>query len=120
MNSVSKVQFGQLNDKRFYFCDGISIPYSHPLLEIWERKNLNIETFIVLLNKKEKLSECEVVKKIPQLDIIRQIHNQIPLSYELNSGTNFISFGWKPTKEYIKSGGWKCLQFMMVNFMETY
>ena len=34
MNSVSKVQFGQLNDKRFYFCDGISIPYGHPLLEI--------------------------------------------------------------------------------------
>ena len=63
MNSVSKVQFGQLNDKRFYFCDGISIPYGHPLLEIWERKTLNIETFIVLLKKKEKLSECEVVKK---------------------------------------------------------
>ena len=124
MNSVSKVQFGQLNDKRFYLCDGIvSIPYGHPLLEIWERTNLNIETFIVLLKKKKKQllqEECEVVKKIPQLDIIRQIYNQIPLSYELNSDTNFISFGWKPTKEYIKSGGWKWLQFMMVNFMETY
>ena len=34
MKSVSKVQFGQLNDKRFYFCDGIvSLPNGHPLLE---------------------------------------------------------------------------------------
>ena len=34
MKSVSKVQFGQLNDKRFYFSNGIiSLPYSHPYLE---------------------------------------------------------------------------------------
>ena len=34
MKSISKVQFGQLNDKRFYFANGIlSLPYGHPLLE---------------------------------------------------------------------------------------
>ena len=34
MKSVSKGQFGQLNDKRFYFSNGIvSLPYSHPFLE---------------------------------------------------------------------------------------
>ena len=34
MKSVSKVQFGQLNDKRFYFPNGIiSLPYGHPYLE---------------------------------------------------------------------------------------
>ena len=34
MKSVSKVQFGQLNDKRFYFSNSIlSLPYGHPLLE---------------------------------------------------------------------------------------
>ena len=34
MKSVSKVQFGQLNDKRFYFSNGIvSLPYGHPFLE---------------------------------------------------------------------------------------
>ena len=33
MKSVSKVQFGQLNDKRFYFSNGIiSLPYGHPYL----------------------------------------------------------------------------------------
>ena len=34
MKSVSKVQFGQLNDKRFYFSNGlVSLPYGHPYLE---------------------------------------------------------------------------------------
>ena len=60
------------------------------------------------------------MKKIPRLDIVRQIYNQIPLLYELNSDTNFITFSGKPTKEYIKSDSWKLLQFMMVNFMEMF
>ena len=34
MKSVSKVQFGQLNDKRFYFSNGIMpLPFGHPYLE---------------------------------------------------------------------------------------
>ena len=34
MKSVSKIQFGQLNDKRFYFSNGlVSIPYGHLSLE---------------------------------------------------------------------------------------
>ena len=34
MKLVSKVQFGQLNDKRFYFSNGlISLPFGHPYLE---------------------------------------------------------------------------------------
>ena len=34
MKSVIKVQFGQLNDKRFYFSNGlISLPFGHPYLE---------------------------------------------------------------------------------------
>ena len=34
MQSVSKVQFGLLNDKRFYFANGlVSLPYGHPSLE---------------------------------------------------------------------------------------
>ena len=34
MKSVSKVQFGQLNDKRFCFSNGIiSLPHGHPYLE---------------------------------------------------------------------------------------
>ena len=34
MKSVIKVQFGKLNDKRFYFSNGlISLPFGHPYLE---------------------------------------------------------------------------------------
>ena len=34
MKSVSNVQFGQLNEKRFYFSNGlISLPFGHPYLE---------------------------------------------------------------------------------------
>ena len=34
MKSVSKVQFVQLNDNRFYFPNGlISLPFGHPYLE---------------------------------------------------------------------------------------
>ena len=111
MKSVSKVQFGQLNDKRFYFCDGIvSLPYGHPLLENLRKekhKYRNIHT--VIQRKKEKFlkEESEVIKKIPRLDIIRQIYSQILILYELNSDTNFISPGWKKTKGYIKSSSWK-------------
>ena len=111
MNSISKVQFGQLNDKRFYFCDGIvSLPYSHPLLQKLRDKKLKYRNIhSVIQKKKEKFlqEESEVIKKIPRLDIIRQIYNKISRLYELNSDTNFISLGLKPTKEYIKNGSWK-------------
>ena len=34
MKAVSKVPFGQLNDKQFYFSNGLmSLPYGHPRLE---------------------------------------------------------------------------------------
>ena len=34
MKTVNKVQFGQLDDKRFYFSNGTtSLPYGHPSLE---------------------------------------------------------------------------------------
>ena len=45
MKSVGKVQFGQLNDKRFYFSKGlVSLPCGHPLPYI----NINIGIFIKL------------------------------------------------------------------------
>ena len=34
MKTVSKVQFGQLNDKSFYFSNDMTfLPYGHPTLE---------------------------------------------------------------------------------------
>ena len=111
MKSVSKVQFGQLNDNRFYFSNGIvSLPYGHPLLEnLRKHKDKYRNIHSVIQTKKENFlkEESKVIEKIPRLDVIRQIYSQIPLLYELNSDTNFISSGWKTTKEYIKNGSWK-------------
>ena len=111
MKSISKVQFGQLNDKSFYFSFGIvSLPYGHPLLgNLRKHKDKYRNVYSVVQTKKDKFlkEESKVIEKIPRLDIIREIYSQIPLLYELNSDTNFISFGWKTTKEYIKNGNGK-------------
>ena len=46
MQTIQKVQFGQLNDKRFYFSNGItSLPFGHPDLESCRNKKINFETF---------------------------------------------------------------------------
>ena len=53
MKSVSKVQSGQLNDKRFYFSNRIvSLPHGHLFLENLENKKINTETFIKLFKLK--------------------------------------------------------------------
>ena len=54
--SITKSQFAGLNDKRFYFYDGIvSMPFGHPLLEKL-RKEEKKETCIHL-HIKEKTEE---------------------------------------------------------------
>ena len=54
MKSISKVQFGQLNDKRFYFSNDItSLPYGHPSLEkVRQQKNKYCHTHKVTQTKK--------------------------------------------------------------------
>ena len=68
MNTISKVQFGTLNDKIFCFCDRIvSLPYGHPFLENFRKKKLKYRNIhSVIQTKKEKFlqEEGEVVKKI--------------------------------------------------------
>ena len=111
MKSISKVQFEQLNDKRFYFSNGIiSLPYGHPYLEELRKekhKYRHIHKVIQTKNKKEMKKESKVLESIPRLNILKQIFAQIPIFYELDSNTKFISSGWKTTKELIKNGSWK-------------
>ena len=111
MKSVSKVQFGQLNDKRFYFSNGIiSLPYGHPYLEkLRKEKHKYRDIHKVIQRKKDDFlkEESKVIENIPRLNILKQIFGQIPILYELNSNTKFILSGWKTTKELIKNGSWK-------------
>ena len=98
MKSISKVQFGQLNDKRFYFSNGIiSLPYGHPYLEEWRKekhKYRHIQK--VIQTKKDDFlkKESKVLESIPKLNILKQIFAQIPIFYALDSNTKFISSGW--------------------------
>ena len=111
MKSVSKVQFGQLNDKRFYFSNGlVSLPYGHPYLEeLRKEKHKYWDIHKVIQTKKDDFlkKESKVIESIPRLNILKQIFAQTPILYELNSDTKFISPGWKTTKELIKNGSWK-------------
>ena len=56
MKSVSKVQFGQLNDRRFYFSNGlVSLPYGHPYLEeLRKEKHKYQDIHKVIQTKKSK------------------------------------------------------------------
>ena len=94
MKSVSQVQFGQLNDKRFYFSNGItSLPYGHPSLEkVREQENKYCSIHKIIQSKKDDFlkEEIKVIENNPRLDILNQIFNQVPLIYELKSETNFL------------------------------
>ena len=111
MKSVSKIQFGQLNDKRSYFSNGIlSLPYGHPLLEkARKQKDKYHDIHKVIQTKKDQFlkEETKVIENIPRLNILNQIFNQVPLIYELESETNFVTSGWNTTKDHIKNGSWK-------------
>ena len=112
MKSVSKVQFEQLNDKRFYFSNGlVSLPYGHPYLEELRKekhKYRDIHKVIQTKNDNFLKKESKVTESIPRLNILKQIFAQTPILYELNSDTEFISSGWKTTKELkAKNGSWK-------------
>ena len=53
MTTVHKVQFGQLNDKHFYFSNDItSLPFGHLSLEEVRKKKKNFVTFTKLFKTK--------------------------------------------------------------------
>ena len=60
------------------------------------------------------------MEKIPRLNILKQIFSQIPLLYELNLDTKFITSGWKTTKEYNKNDSLKWFQYIMDSFTAIY
>ena len=111
MKTVSKVQFGQLNDKRFYFSNGITAyPYCHSSLEkARKEKNKYCNIHRVIQTKKDEFlkEENKVIQNNPRLDILNQIFNQVPLIYELKSESNFFKSGCNTTKDFIKNGRWK-------------
>ena len=64
MKGVSKVQFGKLNNRRFYFSNGIiSLPYGHPSLENMRKEKQKNR----LIHKKIQEKEYEYLKEESKL-----------------------------------------------------
>ena len=113
MTSTNKVKFAQLNDKRYYFSDGIvSLPFGHPLLEeIRNYKKSFKDIKLVIEDEKEKFlkDENEVINRHERLNILRTIYSQAFKYYTLKTnrlfipaqGNTFIS-----TKKYILNSHW--------------
>ena len=92
--SVTKTTFSQLNDKRFYFPNGIlSFHYGHPsLYEIDtfnKEKGQKIENYF--WQEKDKLlsMEREASQKTPRLQLFEQILPQKPKIVNLNQKCDF-------------------------------
>ena len=112
MKLVNKTQFAGVNDKRYYFHDGIVfLPFGHFLLEKVrkEKENHHSKLHIEVKNETYKFLEMEGkgVHLCERLGILRSIYSQLPMLYELNSNViaNFIAL--KNTRELIINGCWK-------------
>ena len=111
MKPVSKVQFGQLNDKQFYFSNGLtSLPFGHPYLENLRKEKHKFRAIHKVIQEKmyEFLKEeSKAIEKIPRLHILKQIFSKNRILYILNSNVNCFMRGWKLIKKLIINGSWK-------------
>ena len=113
MTSSNKVKFAQLNDKRYYFSDGIvSLPFGHPSLnEIRNYKKSLKDIHLVIEEEKEKLlkNENKVVNLNERLRILRTIYSQPFKYYTLKTNRPYISTQKNiitTTKHYILNSHW--------------
>ena len=114
MTPVNKVKFARLNDKRYYFSDGIvSLPFGHILLEkARQYKKQLTKIHEQIDNKKNAILKLEndAVMQNERLRILRCIFSQ-PLvyfdlqSHELNTEVNH-AFKYATTKDYILNSYW--------------
>ena len=113
MTATNKVKFASLNNKRYYFSDGIvSLPFGHPSLKtIREYKKSLSKIHIAIAKEKNKILEYEnmAVNANERLRILRSIFSQ-PISYfTLKTHRRFLSSkksGYTTTKQYILNSHW--------------
>ena len=89
MTSANKVQFASLNDKRYYFLNGIvSLPFGHPSLsEVREYKKSLPKIHSVFEKEKDKLLQLEnkLVNNNGRLRVLRSIFLQPIIYYNQHS-----------------------------------
>ena len=110
MTTVDKIQFGQLNDKRFYFPNGIvSLPFSHFLFNDMRKiRHQNRQIQLQIQEKKWEFikQENEIINKNERLSLFYQIINGVPSMYTLGSTIPTILHVLS-TKEHIEKQYWK-------------
>ena len=114
VTSVNKVQFASLNNKIYYFSDGIvSLPFGHPSLnEVRDYKKSLSKIHTVIANEKDKilLLENEVVNDNERLRILRSIFSQPITYYTLKTNNRYCGknkkFGYTTTRDYILNSRW--------------
>ena len=112
MTIVNKVQFASLNDKKYYFLDGIvSLPFRHPSLsELRDYKKSLPKIHTVIKEEKDKLLQLEnkIVNNNERLRILRSIFSQ-PITYynlKSNKRSTIKRFDCTTTRDYILNSMW--------------
>ena len=112
MTSVNNVQFAILNDKRYYFSDGIlSLPFGHPpLSKLRDYKKSLPKIHTVIKEEKDKLLQLEnkIVNNNERLRILRSIFSQ-PITYynlKSNKRSTVKRFDYMTTRDYILNSMW--------------
>ena len=80
MKAVIKIQFGQLNDKRFYFSNGLmSLPYSHSCLEDLRKEKQKYRAIRKIIQDKKYdflKQESNAIDNNPRMHVLKQIFAQ--------------------------------------------
>ena len=112
MTSVNKVQFARLNDKRYYFSDGIvSLPFGHRALnKVREYKKFLPKIHTVIPKEKDEILKGEnaVANNNERLRILRSIFSQPITYYNLKMNKRFSAnkFDYTTTRDYILNSKW--------------
>ena len=110
MKTVNKIQFGQLNDKRFYFPNGIvSLPFGHFLLDEYRKEKHEIKNIQSQINERKWefiKKENQILNKNERLLVFSQIINGTPTIYNLESNEPTLHF-CHSTKDYIEKNYWR-------------
>ena len=113
MTTVNKVKFARLNDKRYYFSDGIvSLPFGHILLEkVRQYKKQLTKIHQQIDNEKDAILqlENEAVMQNERLRILRCIFSQPLVYFDLHSHQLTEvkrAFKFATTKDYILNSHW--------------
>ena len=114
MTTVNKVKFASLNNKRYYFSDGIvSLPFAHPSLNsVRQYKKSLPKIHTAIAKEKNEILKYEnvAVNDNERLRILRSIFSQPITYFTLKTNRRFLpankKFDYTPTRDYILNSQW--------------